>query len=446
MDRRTFLAGAGGLLAVTATAEQLLHAAPATAKPAGEDWPQYRGPKRDGTWRETGLLEKFSAPEVPIKWRTPISHGYAGPTVADGRVFLTDRLTEPDQQERVRCFDAETGKELWSHAYPCVYKGVSFPDGPRACVTVNQGRAYTVGAMGHVHCFDAATGKLLWAHNGETEYRIKLPGWGVTADPYVEGDKVIVQLGGTDGACVVAFDRVTGKEKWRALNDDAGYSAPVLVTQGGKRVAVVWTLARVAGLDVETGKQLWDFPIVSPSGIGDAIQSPSVHGEYLFVSGWFVGAYMLRLRQDMPAVEPMWARRGQNERNTEAMHLLFSPPLWDNDHIFGIDTYGELRCLDIKTGDRVWENQTLVPRARSASVHMTRQGDRIWAFNERGELVIGKLTAKGFEEASRAALIKPTTGQFNQRGGVVWSPPAFAYRSVFVRNDEELVCASLAAG
>jgi outer membrane protein assembly factor BamB len=113
-------------------------------------------------------------------------------------------------------------------------------------------------------------------------------------------------------------------------------------------------------------------------------------------------------------------------------------------HVFGVDSYGELRCLRADTGERVWENQTATPRARWSNIHMVRQENRIWMFNERGELIIAKLSPAGFEEISRAKFIEPTTDQLDQRGGVCWSHPAFANKHVFARNDKQLVCASLA--
>jgi outer membrane protein assembly factor BamB len=144
-------------------------------------------------------------------------------------------------------------------------------------------------------------------------------------------------------------------------------------------------------------------------------------------------------------VEKVWERRGQNERSTDALHSIISTPIILGEHIYGVDSYGELRCLDAKTGERVWESDKAVPRARWATIHFVKNGDRVWMFNERGELIISRLSPQGYEEISRAHLIKPTMGQLPERGGVCWSHPAFAGGHVFARNDEELVCASLKA-
>jgi outer membrane protein assembly factor BamB len=414
------------------------------ASAAADDWPQWRGPQRDGVWKETGIVEKLPGPRIPLRWRVPISGGYTGPTVAGGRVYVMDRLTEPNEQERVLCFAWETGKEIWKHAYDCPSQ-VQYTAGPRAAVSIDEGRAYALGTMGHFHCLDAATGKVLWATDLRAQYKARVPVWGIAAAPLVDGGLVILQAGGRDGACMVGLDKKTGQERWRALDDQPSYSAPILIEQAGRRVLVVWTGDNVAGLDPATGKVYWKYPF-RPKRMVINVPTPVVDRDRLFVSGFYDGALLLRLRQDEPAVELLWRRIGASETKTDALHCMISTPLLDGDFIYGVDSYGELRCLDAKTGDRVWENLTATPKARWSNIHMVRNGRRIWMFNERGELVISELSPQGFRELSRSKLIDPTTEQLGQRGGVCWSHPAFAYKHVFARNDRELVSANLAAG
>src|SRR4030042_603483 len=199
-----------------------------------DDWPQWRGPNREGVWREDGIVARFDVPQLAVRWRTEIASGYSGPTVADGRVYLTDRVTSPASVERVHCFDAMAGSEIWSHSYRCEYEKVGYGDGPRASVAINEGRAYSLGTMGHLFCFDAAKGEALWSKDLRAEYKIRMPFWGIAASPLVEHDLVIVQIGGEDNACVVAFNTFSGKQKWRALNDRAGHAAPLLIDQAGE--------------------------------------------------------------------------------------------------------------------------------------------------------------------------------------------------------------------
>jgi len=409
-----------------------------------EDWPQWRGPGRDGVWRETGILDTFPESRIALRWSVPISNGYSGPTVAAGRVFVTDRVLGPEEAERVLCFDAATGNPLWTFVYPCRYEGVGYRDGPRASVTIDNGLAYALGTMGHLHCLDAETGAVVWRKQPATDYDVEQPTWGVAAAPLVEGELLIAQLGAKPDACVVAWDKRTGEERWRALPDQASYAAPIVVNQTGRRVVVCWTGDGLVGLDSDTGALRWRYP-TPPVQMVINIATPVFHDGRIFLSSFYDGAYLLRLQDDRSGVDLAWHRAGPNERKTDALHALLSTPLILDSHIYGVDTHGELRCLDLETGDRLWEDTTAVARNRWANIHMVRNAGRVWMFNEQGELIISRLTPDGFEALSRARLIAPTQGQLGRGEGVCWAHPAYANRHVYARNDEVLVCASLAA-
>ena len=411
---------------------------------AADDWPQWRGPNRDGVWKEDGLLDKFAASELKIRWRQPIGSGYSGPTVAGGRVYVTDRLVEPKQVERVLCFDEKTGEPIWSHSYDCPYVNVGYTAGPRASVTIDEGRAFSLGTMGHLLALDAASGKPLWNKDLNTEYKIRMPIWGIAASPLVDGNLVIVQIGG-EGACLAAFDKKTGKEAWKALEDNASYSAPIMIQQSGRPVMVCWTGDSVVGMNAQTGEVYWQHPF-KPAKMVINIATPVLEKNRLFFTSFYDGSLMLSLKPDELAVEALWRRSGRDERNTDSLHSIISTPYLEGDHVYGVDSYGEFRCLDALSGDRVWESLEPTPKARWSTVHMVKNGPRMWMFNERGELLIAKLSPQGYKEISRAKLIKPTRVQLAQREGVCWSHPAYADRHVFARNDEELVAASLAKG
>jgi outer membrane protein assembly factor BamB len=271
-----------------------------------------------------------------------------------------------------------------------------------------------------------------------------MPIWGISSSPLIEGNLLIVQIGGADNACLVAFDKVTGKEIWRALKDNASYSAPIIIEQAGQRVLVCWTGDRVVGMDPTNGKVHWEHPM-KPWKMVINIATPVFHNNYIFVSCFYDGSLLLKLNPDELSAEKVWRRKGRNERETDSLHCCISTPILQGDYIYGVDSYGELRCLDLKTGDRVWEDLTAVPKERWSNIHMVKNADKIWMFNERGQLIISKLSPKGFHEISRADLIEPTEGQLNRRGGVCWSHPAYAYKHIYIRNDNEIVCASLAA-
>jgi outer membrane protein assembly factor BamB len=409
-----------------------------------EDWPQWRGPNRDGRWQAEGLMSELPDGQLPLEWSVAIGSGYSGPTVADGRVYVMDRQGTADKQsERVLCFDSKTGAALWQHSYESSYK-IGYTAGPRASVTIDRGVAYAVGAMGHMHALDAAKGSIIWQHDLEHEYDINMPIWGIAASPLVYRDLVIQQVGGSNKACVVAFDRTTGKEMWRALDERAGYSSPIVVQQAGQDVLVCWTGDALSGLDPLTGKLYWSEAMPS-SKMPIGITTPSVDGDLVFVSSFYDGSLMVRLLPDKLAIEKVWRRVGKSEQKTDSLHAMIGTPIVANNYVYGVDSYGEFRCLDAQTGDRIWESQEAVPRDRWSTVHMVRQADRVWMFNERGELMIAKLSPKGLEILDRCQVIEPTKIQLPQRGGVVWTHPAFAEKSIFVRNDERLIRASLKA-
>ena len=406
-----------------------------------DEWPQWRGAQSQGIWYETGIRNHFDSDQITLRWRIPISSGYSGPTVANGRVYITDRIIDPDQTERIHCFDWKSGENIWTHEYSCTYSGVGYEAGPRAAVTIFDGVALSLGAMGDLLCLDAATGKVRWHHRLSETHKIRMPIWGVTAAPVVFQESVIVQIGG-EGACVVAFDLESGKESWRALNDRASYSAPIFIRQADEAVLLCWTGDNIVGLSPASGNVHWSIPR-PPNKMPINVPTPVVQGDRIFFSSFYDGSTMIRIGKSTTTAELLWHREGVNEIDTDALHCMISTPLFLGDYIYGVDSYGQLRCLKADTGDRVWEDLTATRSARWSNIHMVRNGDNVWMFNEEGQLIIGRLSPDGFQEISRAQLIEPTQEQLRQRGGVCWSHPAFAYKHIFARNDRELVCANL---
>jgi outer membrane protein assembly factor BamB len=408
-----------------------------------DDWPQWRGPNRDGIWHETGILNSFSTPKLTPRWSVPVGSGYSGPTVADGRVYVMDRMTKPEEVERVVCFNWEDGQQLWEFSYPCRYR-IEYGLGPRASVTVADDRAFSLGAMANFYCFDAKTGTVLWEKDLLTEYQARIPIWGISPSPLLYGNRVIVHVGGSDGACLIAFDVESGREVWRALDDPSSYSSPILIQQANKDVLVCWTGENVVGLNPENGKTYWSYPTKAKQMVHN-ICTPVFDQDRLFLSSFFDGSLLLKLHPDQFEVEKVWQKSGRNEKRTESLHSMITTPILDGDSIYGLDSYGQFRCLDANTGERIWEDQRLVPFGRWATVHLIRNGDHVWVYNENGELIICKLTPQGYEEISRTQLIEPTTEQTQREVPIHWSHPAFAYKHVFARSDRELICVDLSA-
>lgn len=294
-----------------------------------DDWPQWLGPERDAVWRETGIVESFPAQGPPVRWRTAIGAGYAGPAVAKGKVFVTDRQlaegannpSNPFQRgtipgnERVLCLDEADGKILWEHKYDCPYT-VSYPAGPRATPVVSDDKVYTLGAEGNLFCLEAATGKTLWSHDFKKDYSIPTPLWGFSAHPMLDGNKLICLVGG-DGSTVVAFDKASGKELWRALSTkEPGYCPPMIFEAGGKRQLIVWDPEAINSLDPETGKLYWTQPCKIRSGM--TIPTPRKMGDLLYLTCFYNGSTMLRLDASKPAATEIWASKKVSEKDTDA--------------------------------------------------------------------------------------------------------------------------------
>lgn len=434
-------------------------AALVTALAAGaaraDDWPQWLGPQRDGVWRETGIIEAFPEGGPKVLWRTPIGGGYSGPAVAGGKVFVMDRQLAPGAKnpkegmiasvpgsERVICLDAADGRVLWKHEYNCTYT-VQYGVGPRATPTVHEGKVYTLGTQGNLFCLDADSGKVIWFKDLPKDYDLKVQLWGFASHLLVDGKKLICLVGGKDKShTVVAFDKDTGAEIWRTPGAaQAGYCPPMIYELGGQRTLVIWDPATVSGLDPETGKVRWSKKL-NPN-FGMAIATPRVFGDSLFVTGYTWVCAMLRPIPDKPEPEVVWEASAKTQK-TRGMFSVFGTPFVEDGYIYGDSTDGKLVCIKADTGERVWDS--LAPnngkKAPSGDAFLVKNGDRFFVANEKGDLIIAKLSPKSYEEVSRAHLLEPTSQGFGRE--VVWSHPAFANRCAYMRNDKEIICVSLA--
>ncbi len=413
-----------------------------------EDWPQWRGENRLGVWNESGILDRFP-PDGPKRvWSKPIANGYAGPSVAAGRVFITDYRSTDNRKglERAVCLDEETGELVWEKEWPVDYAGLQYPLGPRATPTVDGDRVYFLGSMGDLFCLRAKDGAEIWHRNYQAEFSAELPTWGFVGPPLVDGERLIALVGGSPDAKVVAFDKMTGGEIWRSIDatSEPGYDPPLIVEAGGVRQLIVWHPTAVASLDPVTGKVYWEQPFKIQAGLTVATPVLSRHG--LLVSAFYNGSRMYRLLEDRPSAELVWKGNSDSEIETDGLHSLVTTPVVDGDYIYGIGSYGHLRCLDARTGTRVWETLDLTKEnARWASGQIVRHEDRYFINNDRGELVIARFTPEGYEELDRATLMRPTNPLRRRRefGAVHWTHPAYANRHMIIRNDEEIVRFSL---
>ncbi|MFO0455821.1 MAG: PQQ-binding-like beta-propeller repeat protein, partial [Planctomycetota bacterium] len=409
--------------------------------------PQWGGPRRDFTWNETGIIEKFPASGPKVLWRTKVETGYTGPAVAGGRVYLMDyTISEGDPKpdpskrnqlkgtERVICLDAVSGKQLWEHQYDSPY-AISYPEGPRCTPAIDGDRVYTLGAEGQLFCFQAADGKILWEKQLKTAYGMKeSPLWGFSAHPLVHGDMLYCVVGG-EGSVAVAFDKLTGEERWRSLSArEPGYCPPTILTIGGREQLVIWHAEAINGLDPKTGSVLWSQKLEPNYGM--AIAAPVTDGMRLYASGLAVSsAFQFTTAASGPA--PLWA-------DGKGFTTSHSPVLAHQGFIYGVDRLGWLRCIDFQTGERKWQTTEPVvgPRpVNPGTAFIVRNGDRYFIAAETGELTIARLSPDRYEKISSVKLLEPTHESFGHLA--LWSAPAYANGCIFWRNDKEIICVSL---
>lgn len=434
-----------------------------------DDWPQWFGPQRDGVYRESGIPDRFPPEGLKVIWRAPVAGGYSGPAVSDHRVYVTDfvagsatgRPRNPFDRttqagvERIQCFDESTGRLLWSDSYEVGYT-MSYSAGPRATPAVDADHVYTLGGEGDLRCADRISGKLVWSKRFPNDQN-PTPMWGFDSHPLVDGDKVVCLTGGSDPqhgrGVITAFDTRTGDVAWSALAaKEPGYSSPIIVTSGGVRQLIAWDPISINGLDPQTGKIYWSIPF-GPAKMGMTIATPRFHhdpelGDLLLFSTQYDGSTLVKLEGNPPTASVVWKRAGKNDRKTDAIHAVFSPPVLRDGHIYGVDSYGQLRCLDLKTGDRIWSTSDATTYDAGEQKWATAflfplgdSGERYLLANEHGDLILATLNPQGYHKISRTHLLDPTNHDPGRP--VLWSCPALANGRIFWRNDRELVCASL---
>jgi outer membrane protein assembly factor BamB len=380
-------------------------------------WTDFRGPLRDGVYREMPLLRAWPAGGLTPRWRQPIGGGYASFVVARGRAFTIEQRGD---DEVVAAYDVTDGRELWTHRWTASFQEPMGGDGPRATPTWHDGRVYALGAEGELRCLDDERGGLIWRTNILEDAGAGNLAWGMSASPLIVGDTVITLPGGGDGRSVVAYDRRTGARRWSSQDDGQAYSSPMLVTLAGTRQLLVFAAARIMGLTPDDGDLLWSYPWQTQADIN--VAQPIVIGENrVFVSsGYGVGAAMLEIvaAGDGFTAKPIW--------QTNRMKNKFSSSVFHDGFIYGLDE-GILACVDAATGELMWKG------GRYGHGQLLLAGDRLIVSTEDGDLVLVATNPKRLEEIARSSAIS----------GKTWNHPAIAGGRLFVRNSQEMAAFDL---
>ncbi len=391
-----------------------------------EDWPQFRGPRGDGTWQGPKLPEKWPDAGLKPLWRKEIGGGYSGISVVGDSVYTMDRQQPPEERERILCFHARTGELVWKHEYPVAYGKLDYGNGPRCTPTFHDGRLYTVGALGDVRCLNAATGDVIWQLHYAKNFAGRLPTWGFSGSAVIHNDFCYLSPGSGDGASVIAVHRLTGKELWRSLKDEAGYCTPLVFHAHDRDQLFWWTPSHLRCLDATTGELLWSHPYVINYGV--AIAKPIYQDGMIFISGYWDGAKVMRLGATATDAKLAWEDRS-------FLRGLMAQPLYRDGLGYLLDKSQGLTCFDLQTGKKLWDDDhQMTPRDRNpqASLVWLGEEDRAIILNAEGDLILARLNRDGYHESSRTNIIGPT-----------WAHPAFAGDWVFARSDQEIAAVAL---
>lgn len=389
------------------------------------DWPQFLGPDRDGISPETNLAAPWPADGPPVRWKKETGEGFSGPVVAGGKLILFQRKTG---EEIIDCLDAKTGGGLWHFAYPTHYQDdFGFDEGPRATPTIADGRVYAMGAEGFVHCLDFQSGREIWQLDCKKEFQAAKGFFGMACSPLVESNVVILNIGGTGGAGIIALDKTTGALRWKEGDAEAGYSSPIAATIGGKRYALAFTRAGLSALNPASGALYFDFPWRSRNNESVNAATPLVSGDLVFLTASYgTGAVLLRIGNGAP--QTVWS-------GDDSLSCHYATPVLYQGFLYGIDGRADpgmqprpsLRCVDLKTGKINWSQDDF------GAASITLAGGQLFILTEQGELLRAPVNPKEFHVTGRAQILPLGTRAF----------PALADGCLYARAGGKLVCVAL---
>lgn len=399
----------------------------ATGGAAAGDWPQWRGPNRDGISTETGLMKEWPADGPKQAWvYKDAGMGYASFVVVGGKLFT---IGTRGSDVYAICVDTATGKEVWSTKFGSDDQqgyAAGWGHGPRSTPTYSEGMLYVLDAKGNFACLDAAQGEVKWSKNLATDFGGQAGGWGFAESPLVDGDKVVVSPGGQK-AGIVAFDKKTGSTVWEATDVKPGkaeYATLVPVEMNGKRQYVRLFESQVVSVDAETGKQLWksDWP-----GKTAVIPTPIVDGNEVYVtSGYGVGSKLFKVGADN-STSDVWMNTVMKNHHGGVVKV--------GDHVYGFSDGGGLICQDWKTGEMVWNEKGRF--TTKGAVHIA-DGKLIALNEDDGTVTLAEVSPEGFKQLGQFTL-DPQSPNRNPKGKV-WTHPLVVGGKLYLRDQEFIVC------
>jgi outer membrane protein assembly factor BamB len=390
---------------------------PTKAEPAAQSsyWTGFRGPIRDGHYREMPILTNWLANGLRETWRQPCGGGYASFAIAAGLAFTIEQRRE---QEVVTAYDLETGREVWTHGWNAHFSEAMGGDGPRATPVHDEGRLFALGAEGELRCLDARSGTPVWSKNILTESGFRVPIYGASASPLVVEEKLIVLAGGEHGGAVLCYRKQDGERLWILPDTSPGYAAPMLVELGGERQLMVCMKTETTGLKLDDGTVRWRFPwrvLNNQMPIAQPVRLAT--NQFLLSGGYFTGcaAFEVSGNGDSFSTQELWRSKGLKNKFTSSV-------VWEG-HVYGLDE-DILTCLDATTGERKWKD------GRYGYGQLLLASSHLVILCGNGDLALVKATPERHLEIARFSAIR----------GKTWNHPAIGGGRLLVRNGAEMAC------
>ena len=394
------------------------------------EWPQWRGPNRDGVSDEVGLLKEWSSDGPKVLWKVPLGEGFSGISVSHGRVYT---MFSKGNDEFVVCLDATDGQEIWRFRSDKNYHEGQGGNGPRATPTIDGDLLFTISAHGKLYALNATSGQEIWSHDLQKKFGSKMPRWGFSTSPLIEGELLLVEVGGKGKKSIVAFNKNSGDVIWSSHKDKLGYSSPIAITVKGVRQIICFTGTKLVSLSPTDGTIYWQYPWKTGYDVNAATPVFIPPDKVFISSGYDKGAAVLQMRvfvspdDDRAATEQISADQGivrikEIWKNRKMKNQFASSVLHEN-YLYGFDN-SILKCIEADTGEEQWKT-----RGFGKGTVILADGHLI-ILSDRGKL--------GLAEATPAGYIKKATAKV--LSGLCWTVPTLANGKLYARNEEEMIC------
>lgn len=380
------------------------------------DWPQYRGVNRDGISKETAILKAWPAQGPKVVWKAPIGDGYSGMAIVANRIYTMDAK---GQDEFIVAMDAATGKELWRYRNDSNFINDQ-GNGPRGTPTIEGEILYAFGAQGVLTALTTRDGKKVWSHDVKKDLAGKVPIWGYSSSPLIEGNLLILPVGGSENNAIVAFNKKNGAIVWRSQGDEPAYSSAIAATIKGIRQILVFSGTKLLSVAPADGKLLWSYNWKTDWFVNAAVPIVVPNDKVFISTAYDVGAALLQVNvaAGKPSVEEVWMSKSmRNHFNTSVLH---------NGIIYGFDN-AVLKAIDANTGEDKWKKSGL-----GRGSLLVADGHLI-VLSERGQLLLVEATPAAYKEKSTAQVLQ----------GKCWTMPTLVNGKLYVRNQKEMVCLDL---